>query len=78
MSTKDTILSAVKARAEKLGMSSYAIAKATGDVVSEDAVRKYLTGKQSLGSDRLSLVLAVVGLRLVPTRPATGRKSKSS
>lgn len=60
----DWIQDAVIARAEKLGLSSYAIAQATGGKVSEDHVRAYITRSKSMGSHKLQHVLQALGLRL--------------
>lgn len=58
----DWIQSAVIARAAKLDLTSYAIAKLTGGAVSEDHVRDYLTRRKSMGSHKLQHCLRVLGL----------------
>lgn len=52
------------ARAAELGLTAYAIALRTDGRASEDAVKDYLTGRSSLGSERLHHVLRVLGLRI--------------
>jgi hypothetical protein len=59
---RDEIQETVIARAKKLGLSSYAIAKATNGAVSEDHVRAYLTHAKSMGSHKLQHVLKALGL----------------
>ena len=61
----DWVQAAVIRRAEKLGLTSYAIAKASGGAVSEDHVCDYLTRRKSMGSHKLQHVLKALGLRLV-------------
>ena len=61
----DWIQSAVIARARELGLTAYAIAKATDGAVSEDHVRAYLTRRKSMGSHKLQHVLRVLGMTLV-------------
>jgi hypothetical protein len=59
---RDWLQEAVIEKADKLGLTSYAIAKATGNAVSEDHVRDYLTRKKSMGSHKLQHVLRVLFL----------------
>lgn len=61
----DWLQERVIARAAKLGLTSYAIAKATGNAVSEDHVRDYLTRSKSMGSHKLQHVLRVLNLDLI-------------
>jgi len=60
----DWIQAAVIQQAEGMGLSAYAIAKATGWAVSEDHVRDFLTRRKSMGSHKLQHVLSVLGVRL--------------
>lgn len=59
----DQIQEIVIARAEKLGLSSYEIAKRAG-AVSENHVRAYITRRKSMGSHKLQHVLRVLGLKV--------------
>lgn len=59
----DTIRELVIRRAESLGMTAYAIAKASGGKVRERQVRRYLRRECSLGSG-LQHVLKVLGLEI--------------
>lgn len=61
---RDWVQDAVIARAEKLALSSYAIAQLTGGAVSEDHVRDYLTRRKSMGSHKLQHVLRALRLRV--------------
>lgn len=58
----DWIRARVIARAKELGLTAYAIAKATDGGVSEDHVHDYLTHRKSMGSHKLQHVLSVLGL----------------
>lgn len=58
----DWIQRACIARARSLGLTAYAVAKATGGAVSENHVRGYLAGEKSMGSHKLQHVLRVLGL----------------
>lgn len=60
----DWLQQAVIARANELGMTAYAIAKASAGKVSENHVHCYLTGRKSMGSHKLQHVLAALGLEL--------------
>ena len=60
----DWIQQAVIDRAATLGLTAYAIAKATGWAVSEQHIQDYLRRKKSMGSHKLQHVLAVLKLRL--------------
>ena len=62
----DWIQDTVIARAKSLGLSAYAIARATDGRVSEDHIRGYLTRQSSMGSHKLQHVIAALGLRIVP------------
>jgi hypothetical protein len=64
-SLRDEIQETCIARSEALGLSSYAIAQATGGEVSEDHVRAYLTRRKSMGSHKLQHVLKALGLVIV-------------
>ena len=63
----DTIRAAVKARAEALGLTAYAVAKLTAEAgvgrpTTPDGVKDYFEGRSGLSSDRLDAVFAVLGL----------------
>lgn len=58
----DWIQMRVAARASEMGLTAYAIAKATNWAVSEDHVRHYLDRRTSMGSGKLQHVLRVLGL----------------
>lgn len=60
----DWIRRKVAARAVKIDLSSYAIAAMTGGAVSEDAVRRYITGRTAINSTALAHVLSVLGLTI--------------
>lgn len=60
----DWIQARVISRAEELGLTAYAIAKASGGAVSEDHVQAYLTRRKSMGSHKLQHVLRALGLEL--------------
>ncbi len=59
---EDWVQEAVAARAGELGLSAYAIAKATGGAVSEDHVLAYMSRRKSMGSHKLQHVLRALGL----------------
>lgn len=61
---RDWLQDAVIARAERLGLTSYEIAKRTGGAVSEDHVRAYITHAKSMGSHKLQHVLRVLNLKI--------------
>lgn len=63
--THDWILSIVAHRAAALRLTPYAIAKATNGQVSDDAIRLYLRGEYSLGSNKLQHVLRALGLTVM-------------
>lgn len=63
---RDRIQDIVIRRAEQLGLSSYAIAQATGGQVSEDHVRAYITRRKSMGSHKLQHVLRALRLKVSP------------
>ena len=60
----DQIQEAVIARAAKLGLSAYAVAKATEGAVSENHVRCYLTREKSMGSHKLQHIFRALGLKI--------------
>jgi hypothetical protein len=60
----------VIARAQTLGLTAYAIAKATNGRVSADHVQAYLTRRKSCGSHKLQHILTVLDLTLITTPPA--------
>ena len=62
---QDWIQERVSARARELGLTASAIAKATGDAVSENHIRCYLAREKSMGSHKL--------LERAPTRAKTLR-----
>jgi hypothetical protein len=59
----------VKAMADQ-GLTAYAVAKQSQGAVSEDAVQRFVTGRASLGSDKLAAVCDVLGLRLTQAKKA--------
>jgi hypothetical protein len=61
---EDWIAAAVIARAGELGLSAYAISKATGGAVSADHVLAYLAGRKSMGSHKLQHVLRALSLTI--------------
>lgn len=61
---RDSIQEMVIGQAKKLGLSSYAIAKATDGAVSEDHVQDFLARRKSMGSYKLQHVLRVLGLKI--------------
>lgn len=63
-SRSDWIQSVVIARAAELGLTAYALAKATDWQVSEDHVRAYLGRRKSMGSHKLQHLLTALGLEL--------------
>lgn len=75
--TKDRIVSIVAKRAAQLGMTPYAIAKATNGQVSDDAIRLYLRGDYSIGSAKLQHVLDALGLIVTvdPTHQTPARST---
>lgn len=60
--SKDTIQETVIARAKELGLTAYAIARASGGAVSENHIRCYLSRKKSMGSHKLQYVFGALGL----------------
>lgn len=64
MGGEDWLQDKVIARAAHLGLTAYAIAKATGGKVSEDHIQAYLTRKKSMGSHKLQHVLTALGLQV--------------
>jgi hypothetical protein len=67
----DNLQSTIAARAESLGLSAYEISKRCEDSPNKEAVRRYLTGRCSLGSAYVSKICGVLGLEL-----RVGKKSK--
>ena len=63
----DWVQDRVIERARTLGLTAYAIARATGGAVSADHVQAYLCRRKSMGSHKLQHVLSVLGLALVET-----------
>lgn len=62
----DWLQQRVIARARELGLTAYAIAKATCNAVSEDHVKNYLERRSSMGSHKLQHVLRVLRLDVTP------------
>lgn len=62
--SEDHLQSIIAARAETLGLSSYEIAKQCENSPNPEAVRRYLTGRCSLGSAYVSKICDVLGLEL--------------
>lgn len=60
--TVDHIRQTIQDRAATLGLSAYAIAKQAE--LDPQTVKRYLTGSQSLSSERIAAVCDVLGLRL--------------
>lgn len=67
----DTIRDIVSARAEKLGLSAYAIGTATG--IDPGTVKRYLSGRCALNSRYVSAISDYLDLEVVP-RPASRAK----
>lgn len=61
---KDWIQQIVKGRAESLGLSAVAIAKATGGKVSHDQIGRYLAGTGSISSQKLQYVFSALQLEV--------------
>jgi hypothetical protein len=57
----DALQEAAIARAVHLGLTAYAVAKATGGQVSEDHVKDFLSRRKSMGSHKLQHVLFALG-----------------
>jgi hypothetical protein len=60
----DNLQSTIAARAESLGLSSYEISQRCDGSPNKEAVRRYLTGRCSLGSAYVSKICSVLGLQL--------------
>lgn len=58
----------VVARAENLGLSAYAIAKASNGAVSEDAVKRYMMGRGDITTGKLDAVFRALSLVVVPRK----------
>jgi hypothetical protein len=71
----DWLQDRVIARIEEIGVTSYAVSKATGNRVSEDHVRAYVTKAKSMGSHKLQYLLQALGLTVSNVTP--GRPLKS-
>jgi hypothetical protein len=71
----DKIQVVIAARAFSLGLSAYEIAKRCDKSPNKEAVRRYLTGRCSLGSAYVSKICDVLGLEL---RAKKGRKPEPS
>lgn len=61
---RDEIQEIVIARAEKFGLSAYAVAQLTGKLVSEDHVKNYMSRRSSMGSRKLQHILRVLNLKI--------------
>lgn len=61
---RDWVQEVVIARAAALGLTAHAIAKRTGDAVSEDHIVAYLKRRASMGSHKLQHVLRAIGVTL--------------
>jgi ribosome-binding protein aMBF1 (putative translation factor) len=72
----DHLQSVITARAETLGLSAYEIAKRCGESPNKEAVRRYLTGRCSLGSAYVSKICDVLGLELRAKKGRTPEASK--
>jgi len=62
----DWVCTAVTARIKELKLTSYELAKRTNGQVSEDQVRRYITGSRSMSSGKLQHVLRVLDLNITP------------
>ena len=71
----DQIQESVIARAAKLGLSAYEIAKRAGaGLVSQDHVKNYMERRSSMGSHKLQHVLRVLNLKIQEGHiPPSGR-----
>lgn len=67
----DWIQARVIARARDLGLTSGAIARRIGGLVSENHIRCYLGKTKSMGSHKLQHVLSALGLTIEEMAPAT-------
>lgn len=59
-----TIREAVRAAAERHGLTAYAVAKATDGAVSDDMLKRFFEGRSDLTSGKVDAVLRVLGLVL--------------
>ena len=57
----DPLRDLIRKRADSLGLTYYALAKLCGDNPTDDAVRRYLTGRTALNSRYVSTLLGVLG-----------------
>jgi transcriptional regulator with XRE-family HTH domain len=57
-----TIQATITARAAKLGLTAYALAKLAG--MSEETVRPYLQGKRDMTSKKVDKLLEALGLEI--------------
>jgi hypothetical protein len=71
----DHLRAAVIAAMAAQGITAYAVAKKSQGAVGEDAVRRFVAGRVSLGSDKLAAVCDVLGLRLTHAHKADDRES---
>jgi predicted transcriptional regulator len=62
----DFIQRRIASRAETLGMTAYAIAKAIAKGPTEETVKRYLAGRSALNSRYVSAICRVLELDLVP------------
>ena len=60
----DKIQAVIAARAEKLGLSAYAISQRLGGAPSKETVARYLAGRCALNSRYVSALCEVLGLEL--------------
>lgn len=67
MTDHDHLRTAIIARAAKLGMTAYAIARDAGGP-SKDAVRRYMAGETDLKSSYVAAVCRVLGLELTAAK----------
>jgi hypothetical protein len=63
----DHIRDQVLARAKRLRLSAYEIARRTRGLVSERHVSYFLAGRKSMGSAKLQHVMRVLGLKITET-----------
>ena len=63
----DWIRDAIVARADKLGLTAYAVAKHCE--IDPSAVKRYFTGRCALNSRYVSSICEAVGLRLTNAKP---------
>lgn len=66
--TNDTLRDAIAARADKLGLTAYAISLQLERQPSPETVKRYLSGRASLETRHASRICEVLGLELRPRR----------